>query len=806
MSCLVVFAVLLLSTSSTGVQASNWPDTAEPNVAVSTAFDRQDSPLVASDGAGGVIVVWQDLRNQLDWNVFAQRIDSHGNAIWTADGVPVCTEIFNQTDPQVMADGAGGAIFVWEDTRGGSGKDIYAQRIDANGTTMWTPDGVVVCQAFLEQQEPRLTTDGAGGAIIAWEDVRTGAVFEIYAQRIDATGAALWGADGVGVATGVLARHPDLAADGAGGAVIAWEDIGAFTNVFAQRIDANANPLWTVGGVAVRPVGWNVTNVHVVSSITNGAIIFWEDALFVDHDIDGSRVLGDGTVLPVFNVSVGLGDHRDAQVVSDGNNGALLTFPRAVGPDDAIAVQRVGINGPLWNNGQPVTFAAPASLTERNPQIAADASGGAVIVWEDDRNGTPDLFAMGLANDGSVTWGEDGNRDGVAVTTALGDQFSPQLVADDNGGAVVVWQDQRVSVIRDDVYAQRIEGNGHVGYPSGDISTIVDVPQDNGGHVILSWGASVLDAFPTQTVTHYSVWRRPGPFPVSVAGVAPSLDERVRAAVTAGIGPNLAQQMATGGWNFVDTQAASYLSEYSYNAPTYGDSTVAGESLAEFMIITQTDNPFVFWKSLAGSGYSVDNLAPSSPINLTGQTVGNDAQLDWEPPEMYGGDITHYNVYRNQLSSVSPVPGNFLTSVPDLALLDVTTGGLLHYYVVTAVDLSEHESAPSNEVSVPVVTGVGDRPPAFPVALTLLPNAPNPFSASTTVRYGLPVSTDVTVEMYDVAGRVVFRDRVASANAGWNTYSFDGRTASGAFLPSGIYLLRMAGAGAVETRKITIAR
>jgi hypothetical protein len=472
--------------------------------------------------------------------------------------------------------------------------------------------------------------------------------------------------------------------------------------------------------------------------------------------------------------------------------------------DDAVAVQRLEFDGTMWNNGQPETFASPGALTERNPRITADASGGSVVVWEDDRNGTPDIFAVALTHEGSQRWGT--GLSGKAVTTAIGNQSLPRLVADDNGGAIVVWKDERVSNIMDDVYAQRIEGNGYHGYPSGDITSIVDVPQDNGGNATVSWSASDLDAFPTQTVTHYSIWRSPGPSAVAPAGISPrDLDAAADAAIAAGIAPELAAQMAAGGWNLVDTQSATYLDEYSYDAPTYGDSTGAGEQTS-FMVIAQTAGQFVFWKSKPSSGYSVDNLAPSSPLNLAGQTVGNDAQLDWEVPDMNNEDITQYNVYRSQLAGVSPTPGNFLTSVPDLTLLDITTGGLLHFYVVTAVDLSEHESVPSNEVAVPIVTGIGDRTPAFPQALTLMPNAPNPFSHNTTLRFGLPSNANVSVEIYDVAGRLVLRDRVPNASAGWSTYSFNGRDASGALLPSGVYLLRMTGAGTVQTRKMMITR
>jgi hypothetical protein len=224
------------------------------------------------------------------------------------------------------------------------------------------------------------------------------------------------------------------------------------------------------------------------------------------------------------------------------------------------------------------------------------------------------------------------------------------------------------------------------------------------------------------------------------------------------------------------------------------------------MVITQTAGQFFFWKSQPSSGYSVDNLAPSSPLNLTGQTVGNDAQLDWELPEMNNDDIAMYKVYRSQLAGVSPTPGNFLTSVPDLTLLDVTTGGLLHFYIVTAVDLSDQESAPSNEVAVPVVTGIGDRTPAFPQTLTLLPNTPNPFSHSTTLRFGLPSNASASVEIYDVAGRRVFEHSIAAGSAGWQSITFDGRSPAGEPLPSGVYFARVTAGADTQTRKLVISR
>lgn len=80
---------------------------------------------------GGMILVWIDARNGSDkegaYDIYAQRVSSAGAPQWTANGVPVCTAANDQNYPVLVSDGAGGAIITWQDLRNG-GSDIYAQR------------------------------------------------------------------------------------------------------------------------------------------------------------------------------------------------------------------------------------------------------------------------------------------------------------------------------------------------------------------------------------------------------------------------------------------------------------------------------------------------------------------------------------------------------------------------------------------------------------------------------------------------------------------------------------------------------
>src|SRR5262245_22429953 len=92
-----------------------------------------------------------------------------------------------------ISDGAGGTIVAWEEFRSATSYDIYAQKLNAAGATQWTAAGVAVCAAADFQQSPQLVSDGAGGAIVTWLDSRSGAA-HVYAQRVDAAGAPQWAA------------------------------------------------------------------------------------------------------------------------------------------------------------------------------------------------------------------------------------------------------------------------------------------------------------------------------------------------------------------------------------------------------------------------------------------------------------------------------------------------------------------------------------------------------------------------------------------------------------------------------------
>ncbi len=251
---------------------------------LSAALGTQTDPAAVSDGAGGAFVVWADNRSG-DWDIFAHRVNAWGVLQWPVpqNGTPVRTGLNDHTDPQIISDGLGGAIIVWVNEGNNGNTDIYAQRLDASGNFQWGISGVALTSAQQDQHSPAVVSDGAGGAIVVWQDLRDGSnmTADIYARRINSGGAAQWTSDGVAISTALNRQElPTLVEDGSGGAIIAWSDNrtdGITTDVYAQRVNSAGAAQWTANGVALVTASGSQNAVTMTTDGAGGAIAAWTD-------------------------------------------------------------------------------------------------------------------------------------------------------------------------------------------------------------------------------------------------------------------------------------------------------------------------------------------------------------------------------------------------------------------------------------------------------------------------------------------------------------------------------------------------
>jgi hypothetical protein len=164
--------------------------------------DRPDSekePCEIADGNGGVFVATVYRKNVGYYEIIAQRVRQSGgrwpNSIYLS---PLSTEL--KQDLAITSNDAGGAFVTWMAENDTTSGDIRLNRIGVDGALPW-PSPVVVCDESGYQLNPDIIGDGFGNAVVAWEDYRN-SNDEIYAQKVDAYGTAVWATNGIQICQG----------------------------------------------------------------------------------------------------------------------------------------------------------------------------------------------------------------------------------------------------------------------------------------------------------------------------------------------------------------------------------------------------------------------------------------------------------------------------------------------------------------------------------------------------------------------------------------------------------------------------
>jgi endo-1,4-beta-xylanase len=99
------------------------------------------------------------------------------------------------------------------------------------------------------------------------------------------------------------------------------------------------------------------------------------------------------------------------------------------------------------------------------------------------------------------------------------------------------------------------------------------------------------------------------------------------------------------------------------------------------------------------------------------------------------------------------------------------------------------------------VTGVEDEENTIPKKFELSQNYPNPFNPSTIITYQLPVTSNMSLKVYNLLGQEVATLFEGIRQPGNYMATFDGRGLSG-----GVYLYRMTAANFVDTKKTVLLK
>jgi hypothetical protein len=388
--------------------------------------------------------------------------------------------------------GTGRAVFAWTSVTGSTDSAVSITAVDETGLTVWTSSPMATETSGPLQFEARLAVSSTG-VFASWDEYLLGS-FSLNAAALDADGVQLpMKARVHGISKVNRAKNVMIAAEG-DSAALAWEDydpavnttyVGVsevgpkglrWTRILGDR-DGNERYLDPVlaatgsdgvmaafrhlhngdKGIMVRKFGadgatWDddvqasdaisyKANPQLADNGLGGAFVVWEDGRNGTSDLYAQHISSSGVVLwnpGGIPVAISEGNHWNPVVVPDGGGSFYCAWiDDNKGSKWELKVQRMDRNGtPEWGPGG--LTVCESENKQSLPSIVSDGEGGCVVVWNEARDGTLNIFAQRLNPDGERLWDEDG----VPVVSPGADHISPRMAADGEGGFVVAWKQQ----------------------------------------------------------------------------------------------------------------------------------------------------------------------------------------------------------------------------------------------------------------------------------------------------------------------------------------------------------------------------
>jgi hypothetical protein len=464
-------------------------------ITVSKLDQRNPSTAMPADDSC-TIVVWQD-NSSGDWEIYAQKVDNNfGLARWRhdstgLDGIPICRAPYNQINPRAAYDSAGGVIIVWEDYRDDPNNQvaqIYAQRILYHQGVVdptWPMNGKPVAPYNAHQERPRIvgTLDGAYIAWVDWRNDPSNPPYynrDIYVQYLltDATTQNNWASGGINVSalTDVDQINHEMDLDrmqvdlGGGqyrtGVVIAYQDNNEQSTSTAQTIwtvkvaDIQADATVSYQDVKVTTVSEEQINPRIVCTGKalyhryTDPIVCWQDARDYQTagcDIYAQRLDGPtgNRVWPDAAVAV-------CTAIGAQQNPVMTLWEHSISPsvyEPYVCIAWEDLRdghhvygGMLDSSGITLTPNGQdgeeiCGLSSTNDQLSIDnfTSVPGVdtvhIAWRNNNGLDTDIRYQGIE---IPSWTFVKASDGIPVTEAKNDQNLPQVC-----GRVFVWEDAR---------------------------------------------------------------------------------------------------------------------------------------------------------------------------------------------------------------------------------------------------------------------------------------------------------------------------------------------------------------------------
>lgn len=476
-----------------------------------------------SDGQGNVFVVWSE--RTLEHSMFyAQKYNIQGKPTWKQpvqitqyDVMPAYVG-YGPNQNSIVLTNDGGIIVVWMDNRNNRQPDIYAQKLNADGSIAWANDGVPVYVGPGYQQVTSIIPDYEGGAEVIWVDQERPGQFM---QRIGPNGKTLWQDGGISLdtITGIESKNSFFGgpygynaymfgtqADNHGGFYLTWSDMPPYygyafnptettdTFSYVQRVDKNGQKMWQQSVAIKQSQPLYGAPQGLITTADGGFVI---SQLVEDLTKRPKLVKGvyQGPFQPVYQ-AFAWKISPDGQLLWNGTK-PYFTSPKGAYPEGSLSMVPSG-NGVIavlglqqypGGNKTYMTSMDESGTVAWQKQIAVNQNyGGPGIVQSDGKDGIfigstlppdkrsankPYTLIQRFSKDGKPLW----CGSGIKFVTSTNGGYNTKFEPDGSGSVFIGWRNEKqpdpskyvdkrdfIEQQQSDIYLQYIKDDGS-GFP-----------------------------------------------------------------------------------------------------------------------------------------------------------------------------------------------------------------------------------------------------------------------------------------------------------------------------------------------------
>ncbi len=464
----LIFFVLMMAIVFSALFAQ-WSNDPAQNNAICDLAGEQAIPKVVNGPTGNTYIGFFS-NDSGNYDVRLQRLDFSGNELWDHNGILISDNPAMSwlTDWDMTVDADNHAILIFQDIRNGGNNNIYAYRIAPDGTFVWGANGLELSNSTAFDVSPKVCITSTGNTVVTWQ-----ADTVIIMQKIASDGTLLWGPNGITMSCADTYSWPQpFAIDNDEILLKFFEDTGTFPmtirHCYMQKYDTNGNVVWAndtvisnVGGITA----WTQV-FNIISDENNGCFISWHDSRgggtisypFVQH------VNSDGSVALTAN-GVQLSTEANRQnfypesVYNAANNELITYWSQTDGAQNnhGITGQKLDASGNLlWGaNGNNIISISSLYVLP----FAVRAAGGYLMILFEEYTDAVNAYVkvMKLDTDGNYVWPDEQ----VTMCSVASGKVHSEASQFANNQIIAAWEDDRNGP--KDIYAQNINLDGTIG-------------------------------------------------------------------------------------------------------------------------------------------------------------------------------------------------------------------------------------------------------------------------------------------------------------------------------------------------------